>query len=188
MVERWHIAMMEPYATGLSERDDGWDANACRILRRRGYEVYYPAFPKKTHTTHRVMRMIMRPMFPGYLFVNESAIGWDWLRTTPGIRTYQSLLIDSATGRLAVLPSGEIDRIMAAETRLKDQILNPPPRELPFKVGDRVMFTGGAFAESKDPYATIETLDDEERIALLKDIFGAPRRVFASHEHLAAIG
>jgi len=185
MVERWHIAMMEPYATGLSERDDGWDANACRILRRRGYEVYYPAFPKKTHTTHRVMRMIMRPMFPGYLFVNESAIGWDWLRTTPGIRTYGSLLIDSATARLAVLPPGEIDRIAEAERRLIHQILNPPPRELPYEVGDTVRVTGGAFAGF---YANIETLDDEERIALLMDIFGAPRRVFASHEHLAAIG
>jgi len=188
MVERWHIAMMEPYATGLSERDDGWDANACRILRWRGYEVYYPAFPKKTHTTHRVTRTIMRPMFPGYVFVNESASGWHWLRTTPGIRTYGSLLIDSATARLAVLPLGEIDRILAAEKRLIHQILNPPPPELPYKVGDRVRVADERFAGCADPYGTIETLDEEERIAVLINIFGRPTRAYVSHEHLAALG
>jgi transcription antitermination factor NusG len=187
--QRWHIAMMEPQRTGLRETDGIWDANACRILRARGYEVYYPAFPKSVNwggVGSRAVRMVMRAMFPGYVLVNESARGWDGLRTTPGIRTYGSLLIDTATGRLAVLPPGEIDRIMATESRLRDQILNPQPRELPYKVGDRVKFTGGAFAESKDPYATIETLDDEERIALLKDIFGRPTRVYSSHEHLAA--
>jgi len=101
------------------------------------------------------------------------------------IRTYGSLLIDSATARLAVLPAGEIDRIAEAERRLIHQILNPPPRELPYQVGDPVRVTGGAFAGF---YANIETLDDEERIALLMDIFGRQTRIFASHEHLAAIG
>jgi transcription antitermination factor NusG len=45
-----------------------------------------------------------------------------------------------------------------------------------------VRVTDGAFVGF---YANIETLDDEERIALLMDIFGRPTRVYASHDQLA---
>lgn len=168
---QWHIALIEPQAERI----------ACHVLRARGYEVYYPAFPKKYDRYYGHVRITYRPMFPGYMFVNQSRRGWEMLRTAPGVRTHNSLLM--INGRYAVLPDDEIERIAAKETELTNKILNPPPRELPYKVGDRVLVTDGAFA---DHYATIETLDDEERIALLMDIFGRETRVFASSLQLAA--
>jgi transcriptional antiterminator RfaH len=181
----WHIALIEPRATQLTQDDQGeWASNTQRILRNRGFEVYYPAFPVNTHKAHRVIRRIMRPMFPGYLFVKVSLHGWGWeaLRTAPGIRTFHSLFM--INNRYAVLPPGEIEKIAAKEKELMDQFVKPPPKELPYKVGDQVRVVGGAF---EDRYAMIETLDDQERIALLLDIFGRPTRVFASHEQLAAL-
>jgi len=173
-MDRWHIALIEPQSEQI----------ASRALRARGYDAYWPKFPKKTRKRYGVHELRMRPMFPGYMFVNESIRGWDGLRTAPGVRIGQSLLIDPGTGRLAVLPTGEIERIGETEKRLIDQIINPPPRSLPYGVGDTVRVTGGVFSGF---YATIETLDDEERIALLMDIFGRKSRVFASHEHLSAL-
>src|SRR5882757_4837726 len=134
MVERWHIALIEPQS----------EAIACRILRARGYEIYYPALPKAVHKSYGVHRMTMRPMFPGYMFVNESPRGWEWLRTAPGVRTFNCLLM--INGRYAVLPCGEIGRIAEKEKQLITQIVNPPPRELPYGVGDTVRVTGGPFA------------------------------------------
>src|SRR5262252_4040113 len=102
MTERWHIALIEPQSERM----------AAHVLRARGYDVYYPAFPKKTEPYYGVTRILMKPMFPGYMFVNESLKGWDLLRTTPGVRTTKPFLI--VNGRIAILPEGEIERI--AET------------------------------------------------------------------------
>ncbi|SRR5216683_1796626 len=171
MVERWHIARIEPQS----------EAMACRILRVRQYEVYYPALPKRVRKGNGVTCMVMRPMFPSYLFVAESSRGWEWLRTTPGVRTVNSLLM--INGHFAVLPENEIERIAAKEKELINQIINPAPIELPYCIGNTVKVIDGAFAGF---YANIEALDDHERIALLMDIFGRPTRVFASHAQLLA--
>lgn len=181
-MERWHIALLEPRAFGLTRDDHGeWASNTQRILRNRGYEVCYPGLPAKFTRGQGAVEMKMRPMFPGYLFVNEPAQGWELLRTTPGVRTFHSLLM--INGRYAVLPIGEIYRINARAEELIDQILNPPPRELPFGIGDTVKVIDGAFSGW---LAKIETLDDDERIALLMDIFGRQTRVYASWSQLAA--
>jgi len=171
MTDRWHIALIEPQRERIS----------CHVLRQRGYEVYYPAFPKKTTRGQGAIRTEMRPFFPGYMFVNQSPRGWEWLRTAPGVRTFNSLLM--INGRYAILPDGEIQRIAEKEEGLIHQILHPPPRTLPYAVGDQVKVIDGPFGGW---LATIETLDDEERISLLMDIFGRESRVFASHTQLAA--
>lgn len=183
MTGNWHIALLEPSETQFSlDECDLWENRVARILRCRGYEAYYPAIPRKTHKRHRIARIAVGPMFPGYMLVRESPRGWDMLRTTPGIRSRNSLLLNPATGRLAVLPEDEIWRIAEIEFKLMDQELNPPKKVLPYKVGDRVRVTGGPF---EGRYAKIETLDDNERIALLMDIFGRESRVYASSGHLA---
>jgi transcriptional antiterminator RfaH len=178
----WHIVLFEPRANCMTQDDDGeWASTPTRILRARGYEIFYPAFPRKTERHYGITRMTMRPMFPGYGFVCESPRGWEALRTTPGVRTINSLLM--INGRFAVLPEGEIDRIAAKQNQLIHEALNPAPVELDYGVGDTVRVTAGAF---QDRYAKIEALDDQERIALLMDIFGRPTRVYASHDQLAA--
>lgn len=180
----WHIALLEPYAFPLRlDEHDLWENRVARVLRTRGYEAYYPGIPRQTHKNHRVPRMGMEPMFPGYMLVKEGTDGWGWeaLRTTPGIR-HQSLLINPASGKLAVLPDEEFWRIAEIELRRIDQMLNPPKRQFPYKVGDRIKVTGGAFAGY---YAKIEELDGDERVALLMNIFGRESRVYASHEQLA---
>lgn len=172
-MDRWHVALIEPQSEQI----------ASRVLRARGYEVYHPTFPKPRRwggVGSKAIKMMMRPMFPGYLFVNESVQGWHWLRSTPGVRKSTSLLMINDT--YAVLPEGEIQRIAETQKRLVNQIVNAK-KYTPFAVGDIVRVTGGPFAGF---YATIETLDDHERIALLMDIFRRKSRVFASHNQIAA--
>lgn len=183
MTQGWHIAMLQPQATQFSlDEHDLWESRVARILRARGYQVYYPGIPRTTHQRHRLPRIALAPMFPGYLFVRSHPRGWDMLRTTPGIRLGQSLLINPATGRLAVLSDDEFWRIAEIELIKMDQALNPPKKELPYKIGDRVRVTGGPF---EGRWANIETLDDNERIGLLLDIFGRQTRVLASPDWLA---
>lgn len=173
MSGNWHIALAE------SNRE----ALAVAALRGRQYEVYCPWLPKKTHRTHRVVRTIMRPMFPGYIFVNEAPFGWEPLRITPGIRVTKSLMMVS--GHYAVLGDAVIQAIAAKEGEEFARIANPKPKTLPYKAGDVVKIVDGPF---KGFFAKIETLDDEARIALLMSLLGRESRVFATHEHLAPIG
>ena len=170
-MDRWHIALIEPQSEQI----------ASRVLRSRGYDAYWPKFPKKVRKGHGAIKIQMRPMFPGYMFVNESPQGWFWLHNAPGVRTNGGLL--KTEDGYAVLPQGEIDRILETESTLINQIVNVR-KYTPFAVGDTVRVTGGAFAGR---YATIETLDDHQRIALLMDIFGRKSRVFAASEHLSPL-
>jgi len=173
---RWHVALMEPRAARLTQDAEGkWGSTPERVLRARGYEVYYPALPQNVHKSYGTIKLMMRPMFPGYMFVNQSSSGWEALRTTPGMRTVDSLLM--VDGHFAVLPDGEIDRIAA-----KERELSAP--KLPYNVGDTVQVVDGPW---RGLYGEIETLDDASRIALLMDIFRRKVRVFTTHEHLSAI-
>ena len=179
---KWHVALMEPRAARLSQGAEGeWGSAPARALRARGYEVYYPAFPQKVNKSYNVIKLVMRPMFPGYMFVNQSLKGWEALRTTPGMRAVNTLLM--VDGHLAVLPDGEIDRIAAKERELLSRAISPQT-VLPYEVGDTVRIVDGPW---QGFYGEIENLDDSGRITLLMDIFRRKARVFTSHKHLSAI-
>lgn len=169
---QWHIALIEPQAENL----------ASQALRARGYEPYYPSFPKTIQRGRGHSRITMRPMFPGYIFVVQPSHGWERLRTAPGVRVTHSLLM--INGAFAKLPSTEIDKILIAERELCSDIAKPKIEKLPYGVGDTVRLTEGVWMGFT---AQIVTLDDAERIGLLMSLFGRESRVIASHEHLAAL-
>lgn len=164
----WHIALIEPQAERL----------AASALRARDYEVYYPSFPKEIHKSYGHTRTVMRPMFPGYMFVNQHYQGWGRLKDAPGIRVSHSLLM--INGNYAVVPSIEFQRMLYAEQALCHQIVeaNKPHK---YEVGEIVRIKDGGLAQF---IAEIETLDDDGRIGLLMSIFGRSSRIHTTAAHL----
>lgn len=178
----WHIAMLEPRAMQFSlDEHDLWESKAARFATARGYECYYPGLPRRTHVRHRVPRTSMTPMFPGYMFVRRTlAHDWEALRNTPGVRTGRCLLINPATGSLAILSDEAFWAIVTTEEQLREAMLNPPPRKLPYAVGDRVVVTDGPF---ENLLGKVVSLDSEARIAILLELSGW--RVHARADQLA---
>src|SRR5215475_15911487 len=89
---RWHVALMEPRAARLAQDAEGkWGSTPERVLRARGYEVYYPAFPK-AQKRYGLIELKMYALFPGYIFVTAAPHGWEALRMTPGMHTFSPLL------------------------------------------------------------------------------------------------
>jgi transcription antitermination factor NusG len=172
----WHIALTEPQ----SER------HASEGLRSRGYEAYFPIFPKTIrhfrNGPNRV-RTVIRPLFPGYLFVvDRLAQGWLRLEKCPGIREVHSLLRRCGSPEYACLPASAIDAMRAKETALcKEQQTLTASHGL--KIGEMVRIEEGPFTGL---FAQIETLDDHERIGLLMSLFGRESRVSLPAECLAS--
>jgi transcriptional antiterminator RfaH len=171
----WHIALIEPQAERI----------ASEALRNRGYEVYYPAFPKQITHRGQTKRITMRPMFPGYMFANDAGgKGWGQLRPmakapgVPGVRASNPLLL--INGRYAILSNAIIEEIMIVEQRLNHRILDDQ-KGTQFHVGQSVRIKDGPFAGF---FAVIEALDDDQRIVLLMDLLRRESRVISSPSHL----
>lgn len=168
----WHIALTQP----------GKDRIACEALRNRRYLVYYPILPVMVRHGRGRLRSVIRPMFPGYLFVIDTdGQGWGWLYPPQGVQ-YRGLLV--INGRLATVDNGMVDEIKAEEQRQCTTKIKGEKIVVPYRVGDTVRVEDGPFSGL---FGEVANLDDLERVCLLMSILGrdSRHRVFMSHQHLA---
>jgi len=127
-------------------------------LRRQALNAYCPMIRK--HRSHaRRVEKVLRPFFPGYLFVQANADlkRWRPLLSTHGVRTVV---------RTGEDPSFIGDEFIAGlKMREIDGAIVRPPS--PYRVGQQVRIAGGPF---DGLITTILELDEKDRLLVLLDV------------------
>ena len=153
--------------TGVEER-------AVWHLNNQGFETYLPRYRKQVRHARKT-RQVLRPLFPGYVFVNMDlgAQRWRSINGTVGVISLVQFGSDPAP-----LPDGMVEGIRAREG--EDGAVSVARTDL--KKGDRVRVREGAFA---DCTAILDEVSDEKRVFLLLDLMGRAVRVSVPLENLA---
>ena len=133
-------------------------------LQRQALTAYCPMLRRQRSHARRV-ETVLRPLFPGYLFVQANAgLQWRPILTTHGVRTVvragdDPSFVDDAL--IAGLKAREID----------GAVVRPPS---PYRIGQEVRIDGGPF----DGFiATILELDEKDRLLVLLDVMNRAIKV-----------
>ena len=127
-------------------------------LRRQGFDVYCPLMHRRRTHARRVEN-VLRPLFPGYLFVHVEA---DRTRWRPILSTLGVRALVRFGDRLALLDEAFLQNLRARE--IEGVIARPA---MPFRVGQQVRLDGGPFDGA---VATILSLDEKDRLVVLMDL------------------
>ena len=141
---------------------------ALRNLERQGFGTFLPLY-KKAILIGRRSRAILRPLFPGYVFVSyrPNDQSWQTINHTNGI----TRLVSAGDTPLAV-PTRLIEDLRA---RCDDQNVFHPLESI--KPGTQVKIEVGPFANF---LATVDEVESDRRVWLLIDLLGRTNRVNAS--------
>jgi transcriptional antiterminator RfaH len=123
-------------------------------LHRQGLSAYCPMVRK--HRSHaRRVETVLRPLFPGYLFVEARPdLKWRPILSTQGVRT----VVRTGDG-LSFIDSELIAGLKGRE--IDGAVVRPP---VPYRVGQEVRIAGGPF----DGFiTTILELDEKDRLLVL---------------------
>ncbi len=151
-MKSWFVVHTQPNKERIAEQH----------LREQGFEVYMPKF-KKIRRHARKVDEVLSPLFPRYIFVAID-IEIDRWRCVNGTRGVIYLLVSD--NKPIPVPTQIIDRLKEQENA---EGLVPVNSIALFTQGDQVRVTAGAF---KDYTATVETLDDKQRVQLLLTFLG----------------
>lgn len=149
------------------------EATAAANLVNQGFDAYCPVVRKRVRHA-RMTREVLRPLFPGYVFVDTAAAAGIWrpVLSTVGVRT----LVRSGEepsrldGRfVAALRTREVDGAVVAA--------------LPaYRAGQKIQIGHGPFDGT---IATIIDLDEKDRLVVLMDILNRPVRVHIDARHVS---
>jgi len=142
-------------------------------LNNQGFEAYLPRYSKTIRHARKTSN-VLRPVFPGYVFVRMDLQHQRW-RAINGTMGVISLVQFGDTPR----PIADVI-IDAIREREQDGVVSLAPQDL--KKGDRVRVREGAFAGH---LALLEEVSDEKRVILLLDLMGRQVRVAAPVDNLA---
>ncbi len=151
----WFLVQFKPNAHRLAERN----------LIRQNYRIFLPL---QEVTKRKATRFVndLRPLFPGYLFVETepSPIHWRAIKGTMGV----SKLV-SFDGVPRAVPADLISGLQArcdesGRLRTHDGVT----------IGDEVTLLSGPFANF---IATVEQIDRDRRVWVLMDFMGQKSRI-----------
>lgn len=151
----------------------GAEERALWHLGNQSFEAYLPRYRKEIRHARKVST-VLRPVFPGYLFVRMDLEQQRWRA------------INGTVGVISLVQFGDTPRpladavVEAIRGREDDGVVSIAPEGL--KKGDRVRVREGAFA---DYTALLEEVSDEKRVVLLLDLMGREVRVTAPVSNLA---
>ena len=159
----WYAAQLRPNGDSL----------ALVNLERQGFNAFRPLL-WETKRSEKGPQRVLRPMFPGYVFVEFDITQPDWpkIRSTRGV----SRLVGNISGGPSQLPHGLIDIL---KQRCAGNVDNTSANAL--KPGDKVYVSSGPFAAF---LATVERMDAQSRVWLLIDFMGRATRFSAEADHL----
>ena len=154
----WVVVQTQPHA----------EMKARRHLDHQGFATYLPLYQRRVRHARR-NAMVLRPLFPSYLFVqlDPERQRWRSINGTIGVR---QILADGETPRY--LADRIIEEIKAREDESGTVKLAPPK----FSPGQPVRLLSGAFA---DIAGMFEEMRDANRVVLLLSLLGRQVRVEA---------
>ena len=160
----WYVVRTK---TGAEER-------AAWHLKNQGFEGYLPRYRKQVRHARKTAT-VLRPLFPGYVFVCLDLGQQRWRA------------INGTFGVIGMVQFGEVpqsvpDSMVQAIRAREDSLgaVNVAPQGL--QKGDRVRVREGAFAEYT---ALLEEVSDDKRVILLLDLMGRAVRISVAAENLA---
>jgi len=124
-------------------------------LQRQGFSTYCPVLRRRRSHARRVEE-VLRPLFPGYLFVDVGSERdcWRPILSTYGVRT-----LVTCGGQPSLLDARFIDALRLREV---DGVIARPP--VPYRIGQQVQVVAGAF---DGLVATILSLEEKDRLTVL---------------------
>jgi transcriptional antiterminator RfaH len=142
-------------------------------LQRQGLNAYCPMM-RRTRSHARRVETVLRPLFPGYLFVEANAAlkRWRPILSSHGVRNVvrtgdEPSFIDNAF--IAGLRTREVD----------GAVVRPPS---PYRIGQEVRITGGPF----DGFiTTILEMDERDRLIVLLNVMNRGLRIKLGGEMVA---
>lgn len=146
-------------------------------LNNQGFNVYLPRYKKRRSHARRV-ETVLRPLFPGYLFVYlpEGGGGCRSINGTIGVHS----LVSFGAMEPARLSDLVVDELQKREDDSGIVQLRKPA----LQKGDQVRLIDGAF---EDSFGLVEDITDERRTILLLDLLGRKVRVHAPVEQLSKV-
>jgi transcriptional antiterminator RfaH len=147
----WFVVATKP------NREKTAEAN----LQRQGFEAFLPLIEKNRSHARRVDK-VLRPFFPGYLFVrfNSNITPWRSINSTIGVR---HILINNGKPHPVVKNFVEI---LLSRLNVRGAI---EERERPLTVGSKVEIATGAM---QGQIATILSANERGRVKILLSIMG----------------
>lgn len=144
---RWIAVNAKPNQEGV----------ALANLDRQGFRTYLPLL-RKTVKHARRKTELLRPLFPGYLFVDldRSAGVWRPILSTYGVRS-----VVTCADFPSLVPRGFVEALQARE--MDGAIADASNR---YQIGQQVLIDGGPFGGM---IATIVTMKERDRLTVLVD-------------------
>lgn len=145
---------------------------AVKNLNRQGYETFLPVQEVTRRTANQFVANV-KPLFPGYLFVQVDALSAPWrrLNSTYGV----SRLVQFGQSPKPV----PTDFITDLQNRCSAEgLLLPPPALAP---GNSVEIMMGPFAHF---IATVENIDADQRVWVLLELMGQTTRLHMQSAHV----
>lgn len=153
-VAKWIVVNTQPHRERL----------AINHLANQNYKTYCPMIRRRICHA-RKLRDVLRPLFPGYLFVAVDPVFKRWrpILSTLGVRS----IIRNGDNPSVVDP----ELIAAIRSReIGGAVVRPAS---PYQIGDNVKMSGGPF---DGVVARIVAMDDRERLTVLLDLLGGKIR------------
>lgn len=160
----WYLVQFKPNSHKIADRN----------LRRQGFETFLP-MQKTTQRKTSKFKDVMKPLFPGYLFVScdTTLQPWRKINSTMGVSRIVSF------GNKPVKASLEL--VQGLQARCDDGGELVPLEH--FEAGDQVTVTGGPFSNF---IATVDKMDADQRVWVLLDLMGQKTRVRVQSDQLVA--
>jgi transcriptional antiterminator RfaH len=152
--ERWAVVNTHPHQEHL----------AVDNLQRQAFATYCPKIRKRRSHARRIER-VLRPLFPGYLFVRVGALApWRSILSTYGVRS----IVRAGDG------PGWIDEAFITNLKAREidgAVVRPAT---PYQIGQQVQITAGPFDQL---IATIIDMAEKDRLVVLLDFMSRRVRV-----------
>lgn len=158
-MRKWFVAQTQPGKEALSELH----------LLRQNFQIFLPLYRKIIRHARRTQE-VLRPLFPGYIFVNLDVDKDQW-RSINGTRGITHLLTQGDSKPLFV--QNEVVETLQKEQEDQGAIALGSFANA-FKAGDSIRITEGAFAEH---VGVVERLSDKDRVQLLLNFMNRPLEI-----------
>ncbi len=158
-MRRWYVVRSQPHA----------ERRARENLGHQGFDAWLPLCRRRRRHA-RKMEIVLRPLFPRYLFVavDLETTPWRAMLSTFGVAN----VIQGPAGPVPV-PDPVIESLRARADAAGVLDLEPPA----YQAGTKVRVTAGPFA---DVEGIFQARTDAERVAILLTLMGRAVRVMVS--------